>query len=299
MLTIRRYHPADLGTIMDLHVRVLQQVGAYLGPGPWDHDLVDIEQSYIASGGEFLVGEVAGQVVAMGALLPTGPHEGEIKRMRVEPDQQGHGYGRAMLVALEAFARPHDFWRLHLDTSSVQAAALRLYQSQGYIETHREPRHNLELIFHEKRLDLVLRPFTPGDQHAVQMLILSGLGDHWGTIDDTLNPDLRDIMASYVEQGHTVLLAERGGVLAATATLKHVAPAVGQLVRMSVRRDLRRLGIGRHMVWQVLHRARLDGLTRVELETTRTWDDAIGLYRACGFAQVAADDQSVYMARTL
>ena len=57
MIVIRRYRLEDHAQVMDLHVAPMQAVGAYRGPGPWDDDLNDIEGVYLASGGEFLVGD--------------------------------------------------------------------------------------------------------------------------------------------------------------------------------------------------------------------------------------------------
>jgi len=56
MLEIRQYHMADHDEVWNLHVLVLQLVGAYLGNGPWDNDLHAIEDFYLHNRGEFLVG---------------------------------------------------------------------------------------------------------------------------------------------------------------------------------------------------------------------------------------------------
>jgi hypothetical protein len=65
-LHIRHYEPGDKRAVRRLHDEALNEVGAHLGAGPWDDDLDDIEGVYLESGGEFLVGELEGEVVAMG-----------------------------------------------------------------------------------------------------------------------------------------------------------------------------------------------------------------------------------------
>ena len=80
MFTLRRYTAADQEVVEQLHVSVIQQTGAYLGRGPWDDDVYAIEEVYLKNGGEFLIGECDGLVVAMGALRRTGPQRAEIKR---------------------------------------------------------------------------------------------------------------------------------------------------------------------------------------------------------------------------
>ncbi|WP_119069359.1 GNAT family N-acetyltransferase [Aggregatilinea lenta] len=153
MLTIRPCRPDDNAVIWDLHVTLMKQVGAYLGDGPWDDDLRDIQGAYFDRGGCFLVGEVGGHVVAMGAFRRDTPTRAEIKRMRTHLDYQGRGFGKAILAALEAEAIRQGYDTLFMETSVVQHAAQHLYLSQGYVETHRGKVQHLDCIWFEKRLN--------------------------------------------------------------------------------------------------------------------------------------------------
>ncbi len=130
------------------------------------------------------------------------------------------------------------------------------------------------------------RPFRHEDQQAVRALVLAGLGDHFGTIDPTMNPDLDDIWSSYVARGAEVLVIEVGGEIVATGTLAVESPATGRLVRMSVAKSARGQGLGRLLVNRLLDTARERAMTRVLVETNHDWWDAIGLYRACGFQEI-------------
>ena len=67
-------------------------------------------------------------------------------------------------------------------------------------------------------------------------------------------------------------------------------PDAGRLVRMSVRSDQRGRGLGKQLVRALIDEARTRGMMRVVCETTDDWHDAIGLYRACGFAEVGRWD---------
>lgn len=152
-LVLRRYALGDLDQVWWLHVEPLRATGAYLG-GPFDDDLRDIEGVYLKSG-EFLVGALADvpeRLLAMGALRRSGETSAEVKRMRVHPEMQGRGYGRQVLLALEARAAELGLTLLHLDTSTLQLPARRLYESAGYIEVRRAFIRDLEVIFYEKRL---------------------------------------------------------------------------------------------------------------------------------------------------
>jgi ribosomal protein S18 acetylase RimI-like enzyme len=161
MLTIRRYTPADQPAVEFLHVFAIQQMGAYLGRGPWDDDIYAIEEHYLNNQGEFLIGEYDGLLVAMGALKRTSPERAEIKRMRVHPEYQGRGYGQLILDELEARARALGYQTLHLDTSILQLPAQKLYEKNGFREVgrdkyqqevDRDAYQQLEVILYEKQL---------------------------------------------------------------------------------------------------------------------------------------------------
>lgn len=152
MFTLRRYEPADAEAVAYLHVYAIQQVGAYLGRGPWDDDIYAIEEVYLNDQGEFLIGEWDGLFVAMGALRRTSPERAQIKRMRIHPDYQRRGFGQLILSALEVRARTLGYKVLHLDTAVVQVAAQKLYEKNGFREVGRDIYQDLEVILYEKQL---------------------------------------------------------------------------------------------------------------------------------------------------
>ena len=124
--------------------------------------------------------------------------------------------------------------------------------------------------------------FHAADQEAVRSLILVGLGEHWGNIDETLNPDLDDICATY-GHGRTVVV-RRGGDIVATGTVVPRDPSTAEICRMSVAADHRRVGLGRLVVEELLETARDWGATAVVLETSANWNEVVSFYRSCGFA---------------
>lgn len=152
MLTIRRYTSADHDAILHLHMLALQKAGTYLGSGPWDKDLHAIEKVYLNNHGEFLVGECDGRLVAMGGLSRNSPTCAEIRRMRVHPDYQGRGFGTLILSELEARARSIGYTTLHLDTTTIQIAAQKLYEKHGFREVGRQTSRQFEEILYEKEL---------------------------------------------------------------------------------------------------------------------------------------------------
>jgi len=152
LLTIRRYREADHDAVWEVHNLALHQAGAHVGNGPWDDDLHRVEEVYLADGGEFLVGECDGRVVAMGALRRVSGERAKITRMRVHPDWQRRGFGEAILLRLEARAAELGYRTLVLDTTVGQTAAQALYGKHGYRETGRTTMHGFDVILYEKRL---------------------------------------------------------------------------------------------------------------------------------------------------
>ncbi len=140
-----------------------------------------------------------------------------------------------------------------------------------------------------------IRPWTAADQAVARQLVLAGLGEHWGFIDDTRNPDVDDIETHYLRQGHLFVVAEVGTELVGTGALVHVQADTVRMVRVSVHKGWRRLGIGRILVEHLVAAARQRGARRVVVETTRDWHEAISLYQSCGFTQYAEDVEDVHL----
>jgi GNAT superfamily N-acetyltransferase len=153
MLAIRRYQAADHEKVWHLHKLALAASEAYVDNGSWDDDLHHIEQVYIESGGEFLVGVYEGQVVAMGAL-GVGVDRAEVKRMRVHPDHQRRGFGQAILQQLEQRALELGYKALILETTAQQEAAQYFYIKNGYDEIERKEWHQFMVILYKKELKL-------------------------------------------------------------------------------------------------------------------------------------------------
>ena len=68
-LDIRPFEPSDAAAVWTLHNEALEATGTHVGNGPWDDDVRDPSREYQDRGGEFLVGVLAGEIVAMGLDL--------------------------------------------------------------------------------------------------------------------------------------------------------------------------------------------------------------------------------------
>ncbi len=149
-IAFRRYRPADREAVRNLHDDALRDVGAHLEDGEWDSDLDAIESVYLENGGEFLVGVLGGEVVAMGALRRDPDGRAWITRMRVSPRLQARGIGQTLLDRLHRRAAELGYETLHLDTTVGQTAAQRLYERNGYRETGRGTVGPFECLYYER-----------------------------------------------------------------------------------------------------------------------------------------------------
>ena len=148
---IRQFEKEDEKDVYELHIKAMCAVGAYR-EGPWDEDFKDIESVYINSGGDFLVGTLAGKIVGMVALKKHMSDLAELKRLRVDPDFQGKGSGQAMLNKLLFRATELGFKKLELDVMPVQIPAIGLYEKNGFKKVRVGDRFGFPCIYYEKML---------------------------------------------------------------------------------------------------------------------------------------------------
>lgn len=147
---------------------------------------------------------------------------------------------------------------------------------------------------------IVLRDFEPGDQPAIQSLILSGMRDRWREQhDDAANPDVDDMWLAYVAKGGEVVVWEEDGAVVATGTLVPEPDGGGRIVRMSVDHAYRRRGLGHRIVAELVERAKRTGLSPIRVSTDTPWRDAVALYASCGFEIVEQTDAATHFSLSL
>jgi GNAT superfamily N-acetyltransferase len=108
--------------------------------------LGDPERHILADGGRILFalhddgdGDGATRAVGTVALRSAGDGVYELTKMAVEPELRGAGIGRALLDAAIGTYRELGGRELYLESSSVLAPALRMYESAGFVH-HPAPR---------------------------------------------------------------------------------------------------------------------------------------------------------------
>ncbi len=100
-----------------------------------------------------------------------------------------------------------------------------------------------------------------------------------------------------------LLLARRDGEPVGCGAVKFLADGLAEIKRMWISPSARGLGLGRRMLVELEDRAAEEGCTRVQLDTNGTLVEAIAMYRAFGYVEVAPfnDDPhaTLWFARSL
>ena len=133
--TIRSWQPDDRQAAADVIKNALAEYGLGWEPDGADRDVLEVEEYYLAVGGEFWVVEDRGEIVGTSAYYPY-PHRGEkaveIRKMYLQSKIRGQGLGRYLLRELERsiFARGYD--QIWIETASILTTAVKLYEASGY-----------------------------------------------------------------------------------------------------------------------------------------------------------------------
>jgi putative acetyltransferase len=139
---------------------------------------------------------------------------------------------------------------------------------------------------------MFIRKFEPKDQVPAKALINAGLGQYFGFIDETLNPDLDDIALSFV-QG-CFLVGEIDGVVVATGGYKPFNAETVKIERVFVDSEFRRLGLASQLFTALVSEAKKDGYKRMVLETTSDWASAIDFWLNNGFQITHVDGSGLW-----
>ncbi|MEC4819795.1 MAG: GNAT family N-acetyltransferase [Scytonema sp. PMC 1069.18] len=131
---IRDWEERDRSSASEVIRSVLSEYGLDWEPEGADRDVLQVEECYLATGGEFWVIEYQNQVVGTGAYYPVkrGEKAVEIRKMYLLPSIRGLGLGKYLLQQLEAAIASRGFQEIWIETASVLVEAIKLYESNGY-----------------------------------------------------------------------------------------------------------------------------------------------------------------------
>lgn len=150
---IRDWERGDRTEAASLISAVLAEYGLGWEPTGADEDVLEVEKYYLATGGEFWVIEQHNRIVGTGAYYPIkrGEKAVEIRKMYLLPAARGMGLGKYLLQQLESAIAWRGFEQIWIETASVLAQAVKLYETSGYqqaegVETPRCDRVYLKIL---------------------------------------------------------------------------------------------------------------------------------------------------------
>ncbi len=154
---IRDWEQRDRIAAAEVIHSVLTQYKLGWEPEGADRDVLEVEECYLATGGEFWVVELQGQIVGTSAYYPVsrGNKAVEIRKMYLLSSVRRQGLGKFLLEKLEdaillrsryAIAAK-GFEQIWIETASVLFEAVKLYDSSGYIPAEGVETARCDLVY--------------------------------------------------------------------------------------------------------------------------------------------------------
>ena len=123
-MEIRPFEPGDQAAV----IRLWERCGL---TRPWNDARKDIERKLQVRPDLFLVGLVAGQIVAT-VMAGYDGHRGWINYLGVDPGHRRQGLGRRMMAEAERKLRQAGCPKINLQVRSGNAEVIAFYQRLGY-----------------------------------------------------------------------------------------------------------------------------------------------------------------------
>jgi ribosomal protein S18 acetylase RimI-like enzyme len=115
----------------------LEWLQKYFRIEPIDAAVLSRPTAIIRRGGAILLARLGGEIIGTCALLRAGEARFELSKMSVTERYQGLGVGRRLLLAAIRRFEAMRGGELFLETNSVLAPAIKLYESVGFVQAAR------------------------------------------------------------------------------------------------------------------------------------------------------------------
>ena len=131
---IRHWQPGDRSAAAAVIQSVLAEYGLNWDPLEADRDVMEVEQAYHHTGGEFWIIAHSDKIVGTAGYYPVsrGNNAVEIRKMYLLPEVRGQGLGTFLLKQLEDAIAERHFSEIWIETASVLTEAVQLYERNGY-----------------------------------------------------------------------------------------------------------------------------------------------------------------------
>ncbi len=96
--------------------------------------------------------------------------------------------------------------------------------------------------------NLQILPITKDRETEAKKLIYEGLAERFDFLDDSLNPDLKNIVDFYILKSDIFIIGIYNEKLICTGALIKENDQTGRIVRMYVKKEYRRMGIAKYII---------------------------------------------------
>lgn len=129
-MEIRRNHSDDLPAFVALNLAWIEELHTVECS---DQKMADNPNIYIENGNSMFAAIIDEQVAGVCALKQDEDGAWELTKMAVDPKFRGHGLGKTIMETVESYAKNEmGLEKIYLLSSTVNAAAIRLYKRQGW-----------------------------------------------------------------------------------------------------------------------------------------------------------------------
>jgi len=151
---------------------------------------------------------------------------------------------------------------------------------------------------------ITIRPICDEEIPAAKRVILSvayNIFGFDGTLEDSIRyflaagklKDLDDVQANYFKAGGMFLVALNGEQVIGSGALRRLDDETAELKRMWLLEAYHGQGVGYRLITQLFDFARMQGYTRVRLQTSPEQIRALAFYRKVGFHEIPCYNDGV------
>ncbi|MEW4282869.1 GNAT family N-acetyltransferase [Priestia koreensis] len=146
---------------------------------------------------------------------------------------------------------------------------------------------------------LQIEPVSLPTVKQAKDLIYEGFLDYFPSIDESLNPDLHNILRAYEDTGSLFLIGKIGDELVCTGAFLRETADTARICRMSVAHRYRKNGYAKQMVHALETQIKVLKYKRMVIETTKEWIKPIRLYESLGYTIVGRNVEEVHFEKVL
>jgi ribosomal protein S18 acetylase RimI-like enzyme len=166
------------------------------------------------------------------------------------------------------------------------------------LESYKKVRR-MENVIQKAVENLQIIPVSKAYETQAMDQVLEGFIERFGFINHSLNLDLNAICDEYAPSNRLFLIGVINDEVLVTGGLVQEGTSTWRIVRMSVKKDYRRMGFAETMFKRLEAEAASVGCLTLVLETNINWESAIRFYQKMGFHIERQDEEQIHFYKNM